>query len=64
VNGQLVRVTANKIHIVRQTSATEPVLRNDGWEVHDIAEVFDDRLLAALENPTRATVDPPPRDER
>jgi hypothetical protein len=34
---------------VRQTSAKEPVLRNDGWDVHDIAEAFDDHLLAALE---------------
>jgi NAD(P)-dependent dehydrogenase (short-subunit alcohol dehydrogenase family) len=49
VTGQLIRFTANKMHIVRQTSAKEPVLRNDGWDVHDIAEAFDDHLLAALE---------------
>ncbi|MCT2587373.1 SDR family NAD(P)-dependent oxidoreductase [Actinophytocola gossypii] len=63
VTGQLIRFTANKIHIVRQLSAKDPVLRNDGWDVEDIAEVFDDQLLAVLDRPTRATVDPPPRDE-
>jgi NAD(P)-dependent dehydrogenase (short-subunit alcohol dehydrogenase family) len=51
VTGQLIRFTANKVHIVRQMSAKEPVLRNDGWDVHDIAEVFDNHLLAALEPP-------------
>jgi hypothetical protein len=56
----LIRFTANKIHIVRQISAKEPVLRNDGWDVHDIAEAFDNHLLAALETPTRGAVDPDP----
>lgn len=51
VTGQLIRFTANKIHIVRQMSAKEPVLRNDGWDVHDIAEAFDNHLLAVLEPP-------------
>lgn len=51
VTGQLIRFTANKVHIVRQTSAKEPVLRNDDWDVHDIAEAFDNHLLAALEPP-------------
>ncbi|HEX6352571.1 SDR family oxidoreductase [Actinophytocola sp.] len=51
VTGQLIRFTANKVHIVRQTSAKEPVLRNDGWEVHDIAEAFDNHLIDALEPP-------------
>ena len=49
VTGQLIRFTANNMHIVRQMSAKEPVLRNDGWDVHDIAEAFDHHLLAALE---------------
>lgn len=51
VSGQWIRFTANKVHIVRQTSAKEPVLRNDNWDVHDIAEAFDDHLIAALEPP-------------
>jgi NAD(P)-dependent dehydrogenase (short-subunit alcohol dehydrogenase family) len=51
VTGQLIRFTANKMHIVRQISAKEPVLRNDGWEVPDIAEAFDNHLIAALETP-------------
>ncbi len=51
VTGQLIRFTAKKIHIVRQTSAKEPVLRNEGWDVQDIAEAFDEHLLAALEPP-------------
>jgi NAD(P)-dependent dehydrogenase (short-subunit alcohol dehydrogenase family) len=51
VTGQLIRFTANKIHIVRQVSAKEPVLRNEGWEVDDIAEAFDKHLLTALEPP-------------
>jgi NAD(P)-dependent dehydrogenase (short-subunit alcohol dehydrogenase family) len=51
VTGQLIRFTANKIHIVRQISPKEPVLRNDGWEVADIAEAFDNHLLAAVEPP-------------
>jgi NAD(P)-dependent dehydrogenase (short-subunit alcohol dehydrogenase family) len=49
VTGQLIRFTADKMHIVRQTSAKEPVLANDGWDVHDIAEAFDNHLLAVLE---------------
>jgi NAD(P)-dependent dehydrogenase (short-subunit alcohol dehydrogenase family) len=49
VTGQWIRFTANKVHIVRQTSAKEPVLRNDDWDVHDIAEAFDNQLRAALE---------------
>jgi len=49
VTGQLIRYTANKVHIVRQISAKEPVLRNDDWDVPDIAEAFDNHLLAALE---------------
>jgi NAD(P)-dependent dehydrogenase (short-subunit alcohol dehydrogenase family) len=60
VTGQLIRFTAKKIHIVRQISAKEPVLRNDGWDVDDIAEAFDNHLHAVLENPTRSTVDPHP----
>lgn len=51
VTGQLIRYTANKVHIVRQPSAKEPVLRNDNWDVHDIADAFDNHLLAALEPP-------------
>jgi NAD(P)-dependent dehydrogenase (short-subunit alcohol dehydrogenase family) len=51
VTGQLIRFTANKVHIVRQTSAKEPVLHNNDWDVHDIAEAFDNHLLAALEPP-------------
>ena len=51
VTGQLIRFTANKVHIVRQISAKEPVLRNEGWDVHDIAEAFDNHLHAALEPP-------------
>jgi NAD(P)-dependent dehydrogenase (short-subunit alcohol dehydrogenase family) len=51
VTGQLIRFTANTIHIVRQISAKEPVLRHDGWEVHDIAEAFDNHLRTALEPP-------------
>lgn len=51
VTGQWIRFTANKVHIVRQASAKEPVLHNDGWDVHDIAEAFDNHLLAAVEPP-------------
>jgi hypothetical protein len=51
VTGQLIRFTANTIHIVRQISAKEPVLRHDGWDVHDIAEAFDNHLRTALEPP-------------
>jgi NAD(P)-dependent dehydrogenase (short-subunit alcohol dehydrogenase family) len=51
VTGQWIRFTANKVHIVCQTSAKEPVLHNDGWDVPDIAEAFDNHLLAALEPP-------------
>jgi NAD(P)-dependent dehydrogenase (short-subunit alcohol dehydrogenase family) len=49
VTGQWIRFTANKVHIVHQASAKEPVLRNDDWDVHDIAEAFDNHLLAVLE---------------
>jgi NAD(P)-dependent dehydrogenase (short-subunit alcohol dehydrogenase family) len=51
VTGQWIRFTANRIHIVSQASAKEPVLRNEGWDVHDIAEAFEQHLLAALEAP-------------
>jgi NAD(P)-dependent dehydrogenase (short-subunit alcohol dehydrogenase family) len=51
VTGQLIRFTATTLHIVRQTSAKEPVLRNDDWDVHDIAEVFDNHLSGAMEPP-------------
>ncbi|GAB3429063.1 SDR family NAD(P)-dependent oxidoreductase [Actinophytocola sediminis] len=60
VTGQLIRFTANKIYIVRQPAAKQPVLRNDGWEVPDIAEAFDSQLHAVLETRSRATVDPNP----
>ncbi len=49
VTGQLIRYTANKVHIVRQISPKEPVLRNEGWDVPDIAKAFDHHFLAALE---------------
>ena len=51
VTGQLIRFTANKVHIVRQIAAKEPVLRNEGWDVPDIADAFDNHLLAAVEPP-------------
>jgi NAD(P)-dependent dehydrogenase (short-subunit alcohol dehydrogenase family) len=51
VTGQLIRFTANKVHVVRQVSAKEPVLHNDDWDVHDVAEAFDNHLLPALEPP-------------
>jgi NAD(P)-dependent dehydrogenase (short-subunit alcohol dehydrogenase family) len=51
VTGQLIRFTADTVHIVRQTSAKEPVLRNENWDVDDIAEAFDNHLIAALEPP-------------
>ena len=35
----------------RQTSTKESVLRNDNWDVHTIADAFDNHLLAALEPP-------------
>lgn len=51
VTGQLIRFTTTKLHIVRQTSAKEPVLRNDGWDVDDIAAAFDTQLADVLEPP-------------
>jgi NAD(P)-dependent dehydrogenase (short-subunit alcohol dehydrogenase family) len=51
VTGQLIRFTANKLHIVHHASVKEPVLRNEGWEVDDIAAAFDNHLIAVLEPP-------------
>ncbi|WP_433260938.1 SDR family NAD(P)-dependent oxidoreductase [Actinosynnema sp. CS-041913] len=51
VTGQLIRFTAAKLHIVSHHSAKDPVLRNDGWDVHDIAEAFDTHLADTLEPP-------------
>jgi NAD(P)-dependent dehydrogenase (short-subunit alcohol dehydrogenase family) len=49
VTGQWIRFTANRVHIVRQASVKEPVLHNEGWDVHDVAEAFDNHLIAAME---------------
>ena len=54
VTGQFIRFTANRVHIVRQVSAKEPVLRNDGWDVGDIAEAFESHLNTVLEAPPSA----------
>jgi NAD(P)-dependent dehydrogenase (short-subunit alcohol dehydrogenase family) len=51
VTGQLIRFSTDKLHIVRQTSAKEPVLRHDHGDVQDIADAFDNQLVDALEAP-------------
>jgi NAD(P)-dependent dehydrogenase (short-subunit alcohol dehydrogenase family) len=51
ITGQLVRYVSDKLHIVGQVSAKEPVLRHNGWDTDDIARAFATKLAGALEPP-------------
>jgi len=49
ITGQVVRLTGQELHIVRQSAIKQPVLRRDRWDVESIAEAFAGELADAFE---------------